>query len=53
MTNAEKYKTAEERKRAFCYFCLTKNKGICFDCPAQTVGSCTFVWLELEAEEAK
>jgi hypothetical protein len=47
MTNQEKYKTLEERAKAFDEFC-------CFNCPncqlRNSKCSCVLVWLELEAQ---
>jgi Lar family restriction alleviation protein len=56
MTNEEKYKTAEERKRWFCAFCSTH---ICAACKCNTEfvshppenSKCAFRWLTLEYEE--
>lgn len=49
MTNREKYKTAEERARAFDNFCKPDKK--CKECLA--VGyNCAFNWLDLEADES-
>ena len=50
MTNEEKYKTPEERNKAFTKFCDTHS---CADgCPCYKGGvACRFVWLALEAEE--
>lgn len=52
MTNAEKYKHAEERAEAFRKFC---NKHICRTCPLiEFVGRearCCFHWLTLKYEE--
>lgn len=52
MTNAEKYKTAEERARAWKEFC---HKRHCLPCPAYKMANgnliCNFAWLDLEAEE--
>ena len=45
MTNGEKYKTEEERKKAFESFCIGRKCGKCpvFAKPA----SCFFAWTEL------
>lgn len=52
MTNAEKYKTAEERVEAFGKFCAaTKLKKQCED--ALSCTECQFAWLDMEAEEEK
>ena len=53
MTNAEKYKTAEERARAFDKFCI---EHICNKCQLEVACRHTrgqFTWLDLEAEEEK
>ncbi len=54
MTNAEKYKTAEERNQQLNNLCQ-KHCGNCRKCPAKTRASfnCAFRWLELETEEVK
>lgn len=52
MTNAEKYKTAEERMKAYASFC--KNHRNCENYPAHTESVyplCAFRWLELDAEK--
>lgn len=52
MTNAERFKTANERWAAFDAFCRRFSR--CCECPAcksSNVTHCTFDWLELEAEE--
>lgn len=46
MTNAKKFKTAEERKEAFYKFCNGKD---CKTCQLENLGDCKFKWLELEA----
>ena len=54
MTNAEKYKTAEERMKAYAALC--ENHRDCENCPAHTGSAypqCAFHWLELDAEEEK
>lgn len=57
MKNSEKYKTAVERDRALRKFC--KEMQDCRICPVDKIRcgkgliSCHFIWLELEAEEAK
>ena len=49
MTNAEKYKTAEERSKAFDAYCMATK---CDGCPCQIVpASCEYVWLDLEAKD--
>ena len=58
MTNGEKFKTAKERMEAFKYFCEQHKLMGCRDCPCWQVGKnwglkCTFLWLDLEAEEEK
>ena len=58
MKNEEKYKSPEERKQEFDFFC---NNRICVFCPcnrdviSQTKenSKCAFRWLALEAEEKK
>lgn len=48
MTNAEKYKTAEDRRRAYHDFCYTHRD--CADCPAyREDSSCVNAWLDREA----
>lgn len=52
MTNAEKFKTAEERQSNFNKFC--KQYVRCLHCPlghSSRLGICRFKWLELEAKE--
>ena len=54
MTNAEKFKTPQERIKAFHAFCVNHSAD-CKHCPAGypeliSVG-CVFCWLELEANE--
>lgn len=53
MTNEEKYKTPEERNKAFHRFCKSVND--CSVCPLGKVPNlrCPFAWLALEAEEEK
>lgn len=52
MTNAEKYKTAEERARAFEFTCFkTRQMNQCED--ALSCTECKFAWLDLEAEDEK
>ena len=58
MTNAEKYRTPEERWEAFRKFCGSKaecHNGIwfnCLNCPfRKTNGNCRFKWLDLETDE--
>ena len=54
MTNAEKYKTAEERIKAYASFC--DNRRNCECCPAHTENAyplCIFRWLELDADKEK
>ncbi len=64
MTNAEKYKTAEERANAFKAFCDSQDEFCCStkgECPLfdkymdchikEGEYVCAFLWLELEAEE--
>jgi len=50
MTNEEKYKTPEERDKAFRRFC---DERLCNpECPCNTIdANCRFIWLTLEAEE--
>ena len=48
MTNAEKYKTPEERSKAFDAYCMATS---CDECPCQIVpASCEYAWLDLEAK---
>ena len=60
MTNAEKYKTVDERTKAFRKFCRKHKcefgkmgEMINSDCPLDNafVCKCRFQWLTLEAEE--
>ena len=62
MTNGEKFKTAEERAKAFTKWCEEKQKTAigkvakheCSDCPLdERTPCCFFFWLDLEAEEEK
>lgn len=46
MTNAEAFKTAEERRKAFNEYCDTSN---CITCPLNGGKDCKFEWLNLEA----
>lgn len=53
MTNAEKYKTVEERYDEFKKFCKDRN---CESCPCRgvisgSIKTCTFEWLDLEYKE--
>lgn len=50
MTNAEKYRTAEERQEAFSKFCGINS---CTECPLnnKTEDGCCFLWLELEEKK--
>ena len=53
MTNGEKFKTAEERGKAFNAYCHSR---LCADCELDGFNkcqesSCYFHWLELEAKE--
>lgn len=57
MTNAEKFKTAEERCAAFEKFCFTHGCGIhkaekptcpLGEIPLADVSNCRFFWLELD-----
>ena len=51
MTNAEKYKTAEERSNAFDAFCT---KTECADCICQaSPAACRYTWLDLTAKETE
>ena len=51
MTNEEKYKTPQERDRAFVRFCTERG---CKECQCRRGGAnCHYVWLALEAEEEK
>lgn len=49
MKNSEKYRTAEERARAFKEWC----HGLCGNCPLERhdLNGCGMLWLDLEAEE--
>lgn len=57
MTNGEKYKSTEERYKAFLYFC--KSRHDCTKCQffknkvetVKTPHNCKFSWLALESEE--
>lgn len=59
MTNREKYKSTEERYKAFLYFC--KSHHDCTKCQffknkvetVKTPHNCKFSWLALESEEEK
>ena len=52
MTNEEKYKTVEERAKAFSMFC--KNQGKCASCPVfGKIGNCHFNWLAFEVDEER
>ena len=55
MTNEQKYKTPEERIRAFGGFCSKHFR--CIDCPFYSLRDkpswCVLKWLALEAEEEK
>ena len=62
MTNAEKYRTAEARSKAFTKWCSEKQKTAigkvakheCSDCPLdEHTPCCFFYWLDFEAEEEK
>lgn len=49
MTNAEKYKSAEERTKAFDEYCESKER-FCINCKLTAFRrNCHFAWLELEA----
>jgi Lar family restriction alleviation protein len=52
MTNGEKFKTAEERAKAFDNYCISQKSG-CNKCPLNKYAgdACRFKWLELEAKE--
>ena len=51
-TNAEIYKTAEEREIAFRHFCRS-SRG-CDGCPVRHyIGKCEFLWLELEVKYSR
>lgn len=52
MTNADKFKTAEERAREYQKYCSSSGMG-CNKCPLKKVPSirCPFEWLNLEYEE--
>lgn len=50
MTNAEKFKTAEERSKAFGNYCNSQSRG-CNKCPLNKFAGdclCRFAWLDLE-----
>ena len=53
MTNGEKYKTFEERKKAFLDFCKLRS---CYECPLErndtTANTCSLFWIEQEAEKS-
>lgn len=56
MTNEQKYKTPEERMRAFWRFCKgQEKKNGCPGCPTKGVPpyreKCALTWLALEAED--
>lgn len=52
MTNAEKYKTAEERDKAFFNFCHIRHFADCLNCELNgTEEACEFGWLEQEVQE--
>jgi hypothetical protein len=55
MTNAEKYKTAQERDKAFEEFCKKIEScwacGLGELCYKKRIKKCSFLWLELEVEE--
>lgn len=58
MTNAQKYKTPEERIEAFAAFCEKQQScekciKISTICRRYNGPECVFRWLELEAEEEK
>lgn len=50
MTNAEKFKSEEERKRAHEAWCNNRNNEKKFRCPDVGCVGCAFRWLNLEAE---
>jgi Lar family restriction alleviation protein len=49
MTNGEKFKTAEERSKAFGNYCNSQSRG-CNECPLNKFAGdmCRFAWLDLE-----
>jgi Lar family restriction alleviation protein len=49
MTNGEKFKTAEERAKAFDNYCISQKSG-CNKCPLNKYAgdACRFKWLDLE-----
>ena len=54
MTNEEKFKTPEERSKAFSTFC--NSDRVCEDCRLKNMSAsilCAYNWLALEAEEEK
>lgn len=52
MTNGEMFKTAEERKKAFENYCLSRKHG-CNKCELGKFAGdmCRFAWLDLEYKE--
>lgn len=52
MTNAEKFKTAEERQKAFMKFCSNKSCSKCHIWREfKQITNCKFIWLDIEYEE--
>lgn len=51
MTNVEKYKTVEERTKAFREYCNGLKCTECPICEHTATRGCGFAWLDLEAEE--
>jgi Lar family restriction alleviation protein len=52
MTNGEKFKTADERSKAFGNYCNSQSCG-CNKCPLNKFAGdmCRFAWLDLEYKE--
>ena len=56
MTNAEKFKTAEQRAKAFEKWCknsTSQSRGPACKVDMPNCFTCQFAWLDLEAEEEK
>lgn len=52
MTNEQKYRTAEERVRAFDNFCSKRACPACKIRNSNPTSYCAFLWLSLEAKMA-
>ena len=52
MTNAEKFKTAGERAKAFEKWCRNRPSSTCCK-DVHSCNMCHYAWLDLEAEEEK